>query len=112
MITQLGMDPFGDKILEDFRRCGIGCEAVSRTEKANTSLAFRGTERRRKPGNFSFYRKPGADMLLEPSRILPDWFDDGFGLHFLLCVFRGLSHEGISPQSHLSGRKSRYADQF
>ena len=28
MITQLGMDPFGDKILEDFRRCGIGCEAV------------------------------------------------------------------------------------
>lgn len=81
MITQLGMDPFGDKILEDFRRCGIGCEAVSRTEKANTSLAFVALK---EDGNreFSFYRKPGADMLLEPSRILPDWFDDGFGLHF------------------------------
>ena len=81
MITQLGMDPFGDKILEDFRRCGIGCEAVSRTEKANTSLAFVALK---EDGNreFSFYRKPGADMMLDPSRILPDWFDDGFGLHF------------------------------
>ena len=40
MITQLGDDPFGDKIVEEFQNCGIRCDYVRRTNKANTSLAF------------------------------------------------------------------------
>ena len=40
MITQLGEDPFGDKIIDEFRKYNIGCEYVSRTSEANTSLAF------------------------------------------------------------------------
>lgn len=81
MITQLGDDPFGDKIADEFAACGIGCDYVKRTRQANTSLAFVALK---EDGNreFSFYRKPGADMLMEASDIRESWFADIFGLHF------------------------------
>ena len=81
MITQLGDDPFGDKIADEFASCGIGCEYVKRTKAANTSLAFVALK---EDGNreFSFYRKPGADMLMEAYDIQKNWFQDVFGLHF------------------------------
>ena len=37
LITQLGNDPFGDKIVDEFEYYGIGCEYVSRINDANTS---------------------------------------------------------------------------
>ncbi|MGN0155228.1 MAG: carbohydrate kinase [Lachnospiraceae bacterium] len=81
MITQLGKDPFGDKIIDNFTQYHIGCEYISRTEKANTALAFVALK---EDGNreFSFYRKPSADMLLEPEQIRKEWFHDAFALHF------------------------------
>lgn len=81
LITQLGNDPFGDKIVDEFEYYGIGCEYVSRINDANTSLAFVALK---DDGNreFSFYRKPGADMLLKPETIKEDWFKDAFALHF------------------------------
>lgn len=81
MITQLGNDPFGDKIIDEFEKYGIGHSYVSRTDKANTSLAFVALKEN---GNreFSFYRNPGADMLLSPESIKEEWFDDGYCLHF------------------------------
>lgn len=81
MITQLGNDPFGDKILDDFRSHHIGCNYVLRTEKANTSLAFvsLGADGNRE---FSFYRNPGADMLLSEDKIQKEWFQDCGVLHF------------------------------
>lgn len=81
MITQLGKDPFGDKIIDEFEKYGIGHSYVLRTDKANTSLAFVALNEK---GNreFSFYRNPGADMLLSPENIKEEWFDDGYCLHF------------------------------
>ncbi len=81
MITQLGMDPFADKILDEFRDNGIGCQYISRTTRANTSLAFVALQ---EDGNreFSFYRNPGADMLLEADTIQREWFVDTDVLHF------------------------------
>lgn len=81
LITQLGADPFGDKIVEEFVSCGIDCSYVMRTGQANTSLAFVALK---EDGNreFSFYRKPGADMLLEAGQIRDEWFTDAFALHF------------------------------
>lgn len=81
MITQLGNDPFGDKIVDEFQKYGIGCEYVKRTNEANTSLAFVALK---EDGNreFSFYRKPGADMLLSVDVIQKEWFEDAFALHF------------------------------
>ena len=81
MITQLGDDPFGDKITDEFKACGIGCDYVKKTKEANTSLAFVALK---SDGNreFSFYRKPGADMLMRPEDIEESWFQDAFALHF------------------------------
>ena len=81
MITQLGEDPFGDKIIDEFRKYNIGCEYVSRTSEANTSLAFVALDEN-KNREFSFYRIPGADMLLEADTIKQEWFENIFALHF------------------------------
>lgn len=81
LITQLGDDPFGDKIWDEMEQYGIGTDYISRTKQANTALAFVSLEA---DGNreFSFYRKPSADMLLEPAQVKKDWFHDCFALHF------------------------------
>lgn len=81
MITQLGDDPFGDKIEEEFFKYNIGTKHVLRTKVANTSLAFVALK---EDGNreFSFYRKPGADMLMSPDVVKKEWFFDAFALHF------------------------------
>lgn len=81
MITQLGIDGFGDKILEVFDDAGIGRSFVKRTGVANTSLAFVALK---EDGNreFSFYRNPGADMLFEAEDVKKEWFEDAFALHF------------------------------
>lgn len=81
LITKLGLDPFGDKIVEEFAGFGIGTDKVLRTNAASTSLAFVALK---EDGNreFSFFRKPGADMLLEPDELEKDWFEDCYALHF------------------------------
>lgn len=81
MITQLGQDPFGDKIIDEFKQYNIGCEYISRTTEANTSLAFVALDEN-KNRDFSFYRKPGADMLLSKETIKQEWFENIFALHF------------------------------
>ena len=81
MITQLGKDAFGDKIEKDLNYFGINTEHILRTDKANTCLAFVSLM---EDGNreFSFYRKPSADMLLQKEDINEKWFEDSFALHF------------------------------
>ena len=81
MITQLGDDPFGDKIENLLADTGIDTSCIRRTEDATTSLAFVALK---EDGNreFSFYRKPGADMLYKPEYLQKQWFEDGFALHF------------------------------
>ncbi len=81
LITQLGNDPFGDKIMRELAECDIDTSCISRTHKANTALAFVSLA---KDGNrtFSFYRKPSADMLLSSEQIKEAWFEDMFALHF------------------------------
>lgn len=81
MITQLGKDPFGDKIVEEFEKYHIGTDYILRTDKANTSLAFvaLGEHGSRE---FSFYRNPGADMLYEPEELKREWFEQADILHF------------------------------
>ena len=81
MITQLGTDGFGDKIIQTLASAGVDCSMIRRTSAANTALAFvaltpdGGRE-------FSFYRNPSADMLLEPGNIKKGWFDGCGILHF------------------------------
>lgn len=81
MITQLGEDAFGHKIADELAAAGIDTQHILFTKKANTALAFVSLAA---DGNreFSFYRKPSADMLMEPSAVESTWFEGAFALHF------------------------------
>lgn len=81
MLTQLGRDPFGDKIVEELADSGINVDHISRTDEANTSLAFVALMENG-DREFSFYRKPGADMLYQPEQVPENVFRDAYALHF------------------------------
>lgn len=81
IITQLGNDGFGEYIIYTLKKAGVDTSHIMRTNKANTALAFVSLK---DDGSreFTFYRKPSADMLLEPEQIEPEWFKDCGVLHF------------------------------
>lgn len=81
VITQLGKDPFGDFLLEELERSGVSTNYIFRTSKANTGLAFVSVKENGER-DFSFYRNPSADLLLEPSAIKEEWFNEEDFLHF------------------------------
>ena len=80
-IGKLGKDAFGDFLIEVLQKAGVNTSCIQRTDKANTALAFVSL---REDGerDFSFYRDPSADMLLEEDEINPKWFSRGDILHF------------------------------
>ncbi len=81
VITKLGKDAFGDYIIDTLNSAGVDTKAVLRTGKANTALAFVSLAA---DGNrdFSFYRNPSADMLLEASEVTEEMLEDTGILHF------------------------------
>ena len=80
-ISKLGKDAFGDYIIETLKEANVNSDYVLRTDKANTGLAFVSLK---EDGNrdFSFYRNPSADMLLEESEVKKEWFEDCHSMHF------------------------------
>ena len=80
-ISKLGKDAFGDYLIEVLEGANVDTSYVLRTNKANTGLAFVSLK---EDGNrdFSFYRNPSADMLLEENEIDEKWFSDCHSLHF------------------------------
>lgn len=81
MITQLGNDAFGDIIVETLQNIGIGTGYIKRTNEANTALAFVSLKADGQR-DFSFYRKPSADMLYEAQNIEDIDMGKGDILHF------------------------------
>jgi fructokinase len=81
MITMLGMDQFGDKIIEYLKENNVSTEYLYRTNEASTSLAFV-SKLYNGDSNYTFFRNPGADMLLEPDKIKKLWFRNTYALHF------------------------------
>ncbi|MFD0049699.1 carbohydrate kinase [Actinomycetes bacterium NPDC127524] len=81
MITKLGEDAFGDFLLETLKEAGVETEYIKRTHEANTGLAFVSL---REDGerDFSFYRKPSADLLLNKDEISGIVYNKGDILHF------------------------------
>ena len=63
------------------KEANVNTDYVLRTDKANTGLAFVSLK---EDGNrdFSFYRNPSADMLLEENEVKKEWFKDCHSLHF------------------------------
>ncbi len=68
LISMVGQDYFGDWLRAYLGELGIDTQYILATRQAQTTLAFvtldTGGNRR-----FSFYRKPGADMLLRPEDV-------------------------------------------
>ncbi|MBN3554133.1 carbohydrate kinase [Fictibacillus nanhaiensis] len=81
MITKLGHDAFGDFLIEQLRNAGVETDKISRTKEANTGLAFVSLKENGER-DFSFYRKPSADLLLSKEEIDEKWFSEGDILHF------------------------------
>lgn len=68
VISSVGTDGFGSYIIDTLADAGVDTSMIVRTDKANTTLAFVSLKQ---DGNreFSFYRSPGADMLLDKSQL-------------------------------------------
>lgn len=81
IITKLGLDPFGDYLIEKLKLEGVETDKVFRTKEANTGLAFISLKDNGER-DFSFYRNPSADLLLNEDEIDPNWFKPGDVLHF------------------------------
>ncbi len=67
-IGKVGDDDFGDLLEKTLKEAGIGTNGLMRDKKTGTTLAFvhthEGGER-----SFSFYRDPGADMMLTEDEV-------------------------------------------
>jgi len=81
VITKLGTDSFGDFLVEKLIENGVQTDKILRTDEANTALAFVSL-RNDGERDFSFYRKPSADLLLDKNEINGEWFNQGDILHF------------------------------
>jgi fructokinase len=81
LISKVGDDLFGNKIIRELKEVGVGVEYVGKTDCANTALAFVSLA---KDGEreFSFYRNPSADMFLEKKDIAGINFTSEDILHF------------------------------
>ena len=91
MISQVGEDAFGTHILKTLHANGVNISTVFRTGRANTALAFVSLD---KNGNreFSFYRNPGADMLLTAQEVDEELIRDSRIFHFGTL---SMTHDGV-----------------
>ena len=81
MITQLGLDPFGNIITRTLNDAGVDTSFISYTSAANTALAFVSQTKDGK-NTYSFYRNPSADMLFDASQVTGEMLDSCYALHF------------------------------
>lgn len=81
VVTKLGKDAFGNFLCETLKREGVGTDFVFTTDEANTALAFVSRDEKGER-NFSFYRNPSADMLLNENEVVSIPFEEGDILHF------------------------------
>ena len=80
-IGKVGQDAFGEYLVDVLKEEKVNTEDVLFTKDANTALAFVSLEESGER-DFSFYRKPSADMLLHADEIKPESFAQGDILHF------------------------------
>lgn len=89
-IGKVGNDTFGTMLEETLKTAGIDTSHLYKDENVNTTLAFVTTL----PGGereFSFYRNPGADMMLTEEDIDEEYIKSGKIFHFGTL---SMTHEG------------------
>ena len=90
-IGKVGDDMFGKLLRETAESVGIDCGGLVTDENARTTLAF---VKNTPDGDrdFSFFRSPGADMLLSEEDLKVDLLKDTAAFHFGSL---SLTHEGV-----------------
>ncbi|MFC4766759.1 PfkB family carbohydrate kinase [Effusibacillus consociatus] len=80
-IGKVGQDSFGRKLQSVMAGYGVNIGGMVETDTAKTALAFVSL---RKDGEreFSFYRDPGADMLLQPDEVNEQLLEEAAVFHF------------------------------
>ncbi|WP_284200350.1 carbohydrate kinase family protein [Alicyclobacillus sacchari] len=68
LISMVGADEFGDFLYREIENRGVGTLGIGRTERFNTTLAFVHLDEQGER-SFTFYRKSGADLMLNASEI-------------------------------------------
>ncbi len=81
MVAKVGDDTFGRRLRETLEQVGIDAQGVAVTGEAFTTLAFV-TRDAAGEREFSFARKPGADMLLRPEDLPLPLLAGTRALHF------------------------------
>lgn len=81
MLTKVGEDAFGDFLIETLNKVNVNVSHIKRTSLANTALAFVSIDNQGER-DFSFYRNPSADLLLDESEIDEAIFLPNDVLHF------------------------------
>ncbi len=76
----VGDDLYGHMLRDTLIRCGVCAEGLQVTDRANTTLAIVMVDPAGER-SFSFYRKPGADTLIDAVRAVKDTEKTGI-LHF------------------------------
>ncbi len=80
-IGKVGSDSFGKMLSETIKTCGISAKGLVFDDKVHTTLAFV----HKKPDgdrDFSFYREPGADMMLSEEEVDADIISSSKIFHF------------------------------
>ena len=90
-IGKVGKDAFGEYLIETVRKAGIDTANLVQDEEVPTTLAFVHTA---EDGDrsFSFYRNPGADMMLTEEEIDYSRIDTAKIFHFGTL---SMTHEGV-----------------
>lgn len=90
-IGKVGADMFGDQLEAALVEAGIASEGLLRDPEVKTTLAFVHTK---EDGDreFSFYRNPGADMMLTAEELPKDIIEDTRLFHFGTL---SMTHEGV-----------------
>lgn len=81
LISKVGNDAFGHKLIDTVKTVGVDTSAVKITDDAFTTLAFV-TRDENGDREFSFARKPGADIMLDISDVDFTKIDNTKVLHF------------------------------
>ena len=90
-IGKVGKDQFGTLLRDTITEAGIDASNLMVDENVNTTLAFVHTFQ---DGDreFSFYRNPGADMMLTADEVNPEVVKDTKVFHFGTL---SMTHEGV-----------------
>ena len=90
-LGKVGNDMFGSLLRNTLNQCNIDTSHLYTDKETNTTLAFVTTlddgDR-----EFSFYRNPGADMMLREDEVDEDYIKDSKVFHFGTL---SMTHEGV-----------------